>query len=83
MVRNLAAKTPPPSAPSDFMRNPLRIVLETDAPYMVPSVLPPPSALGMKGGSKVPFSHSGMLPWTAEFVAKVLTRLERCAREHG
>ncbi|KAL8278721.1 hypothetical protein RQP46_008790 [Phenoliferia psychrophenolica] len=71
VVRDLALTTPPPSAPSDFLANPLRIVLETDAPYMVPSVLPPPSELGMKSGQKMPFSHSGMLPWTAEFVAKV------------
>lgn len=44
----------------------LRILLETDAPYMVPSniygALPE-----MKG--KFPLSHSAMMPWTAEFVA--------------
>ncbi|KAK4058279.1 hypothetical protein OIO90_000436 [Microbotryomycetes sp. JL221] len=51
---------------------PLRILLETDAPYMIPSNLGPPTSLGMKGGQKLPFSHSGMLPWTAAFVAQVL-----------
>ena len=48
----------------------LRILLETDAPYMIPANiyrdlrnLPP--------GSKLPISHTGMIPWTAEWVSKV------------
>jgi len=48
----------------------LRIVLETDAPYMAPSTLTS-QTLSLKSGQKLPFSHSGMIPWTAEFVAKV------------
>ncbi|KAM0754802.1 Metallo-dependent hydrolase [Meredithblackwellia eburnea MCA 4105] len=75
VIRNFSAAgttLAPPANPSDFTSSPLRIVLETDAPYMVPSILPPPSELGMKGGQKMPFCHSGMLPWTAQFVAKVL-----------
>lgn len=39
---------------------------------MVPSNLPPPSVLGFKSGQKIPLSHAGMLPWTADFVAQVL-----------
>lgn len=42
--------------------NRLRILLETDAPYMIPSSLNKPLRL--------PFSHSGMIPWTAQFVAE-------------
>ncbi|KDQ20351.1 hypothetical protein BOTBODRAFT_27772 [Botryobasidium botryosum FD-172 SS1] len=48
----------------------LRIVLETDAPYMAPSTLTS-QTLSLKSGQKLPFCHSGMIPWTAEFVAKV------------
>jgi len=48
----------------------LRIVLETDAPYMAPATLTS-QTLSLKSGQKLPFSHSGMIPWTAEFVAKV------------
>ncbi|RDB15951.1 putative deoxyribonuclease TATDN2 [Hypsizygus marmoreus] len=47
---------------------PLRILLETDAPYMVPANLYN-SLNGMKG--KLPVCHSAMIPWTAEFVAEV------------
>ncbi|KAG6824322.1 hypothetical protein H0H93_002202, partial [Arthromyces matolae] len=47
---------------------PLRILLETDAPYMVPANLYE-SLEGMKG--KLPLCHTAMVPWTAEFVAKV------------
>ena len=46
---------------------PLRILLETNAPYMVPGNLYD-SINGLKG--KLPICHSAMLPWTAEFVAK-------------
>ncbi|KAG5653457.1 hypothetical protein H0H81_000226 [Sphagnurus paluster] len=47
---------------------PLRILLETDAPYMVPSNLYD-SLQEMKG--KLPVCHSAMVPWTAAFVANV------------
>jgi len=49
-----------------------RFLLETDAPYMPPSNLGPNSALGMTSKQKFPFNHSGTLPWTAEFIAKIL-----------
>ncbi|RXW23734.1 hypothetical protein EST38_g2117 [Candolleomyces aberdarensis] len=45
----------------------LRIVLETDAPYMVPSNLYD-SVPAIKG-KRFPICHTAMLPWTAEFVA--------------
>jgi TatD DNase family protein len=46
----------------------LRIVLETDAPYMVPSTIYPSLNLPTNGG-RLPISHPGMIPWTAQFVA--------------
>ncbi|KNZ77384.1 Putative deoxyribonuclease TATDN2 [Termitomyces sp. J132] len=49
-------------------QGPLRIVLETDAPYMVPANLYD-SLEGIKG--KLPLCHTAMVPWTAEFVARV------------
>ncbi|KAF8323192.1 hypothetical protein DL93DRAFT_2050050 [Clavulina sp. PMI_390] len=65
VIRHLATRTPNATNSS-----PLRILLETDAPYMVPANLTPQS-LGLKSGQKLPFSHSGMIPWTAEFVANI------------
>ncbi|KAJ6551204.1 hypothetical protein B0H19DRAFT_1236445 [Mycena capillaripes] len=61
-----AASTPPR----------LRIVLETDAPYMVPSTIynSPSFAAPELKGVKLPMSHCGMLPWTAVFVADLLPR---------
>jgi len=46
----------------------LRIVLETDAPFMTPSNVYA-SLKDVKG--KLPLSHSAMIPWTADFVAGV------------
>lgn len=37
--------------------------------------------MGMKSGQKMPFSHSGVLPWTASFVAKALNEREGIAEE--
>lgn len=53
------------------LSTPPRIVLETDSPFMIPSSLPL-KELGLKNGQKLPLSHSGQMPWTAEWVAKVL-----------
>ncbi|TFY57202.1 hypothetical protein EVJ58_g7168 [Rhodofomes roseus] len=47
----------------------LRILLETDAPFMVPSNLYDTALKGVKG--RLPLSHSAMIPWTAEYVAGV------------
>ncbi|KAF8994504.1 hypothetical protein BDQ17DRAFT_1392418 [Cyathus striatus] len=46
---------------------PLRILLETDAPYMVPANLY--DQLPELKGKKLPLCHTGMVPWTAKFVA--------------
>jgi len=46
--------------------NKLRILLESDAPYLVPSDIYT-SFADLKG--KFPFSHSAMIPWTAQFVS--------------
>ncbi|TCD59756.1 hypothetical protein EIP91_011574 [Steccherinum ochraceum] len=46
-----------------------RILLETDAPFMTPSNLY--STLPALKNRRLPLSHTGMIPWTAEFVAKV------------
>ncbi|KZT40964.1 Metallo-dependent hydrolase [Sistotremastrum suecicum HHB10207 ss-3] len=59
VIRHLAAD---PSKP-------LRILLETDAPYMTPSNLYPSLSSEVKG--RLPFCHTAMIPWTAEFVAGV------------
>lgn len=52
----------------------LRILLETDAPYMVPSNIYQSLALPSGSGKspRLAFSHSGMIPWTSEFVADVV-----------
>ncbi|KAJ1307029.1 hypothetical protein OPQ81_008008 [Rhizoctonia solani] len=66
VVRMLA--TSPPVDPS---RSPLRILLETDAPYMVPANLTKyqQQTMGLKSNARMPLCHAGMIPWTAEFVA--------------
>ena len=46
----------------------LRILLETDAPFMTPSNLYG-TLKNCKG--RLPLSHSAMIPWTAEFTANV------------
>ncbi|KAF8649324.1 hypothetical protein AX16_005879 [Volvariella volvacea WC 439] len=69
-------KTPPwstpssasTSAPSAPQLSPLRVLLETDAPYMTPGNLYA-SLPALKG--KLPLCHSAMIPWTAEFVSAV------------
>ena len=46
----------------------LRILLETDAPFMTPSNIYG-TLKDCKG--RLPLSHSAMIPWTAEFTANV------------
>ncbi|KAJ8089492.1 hypothetical protein PM082_014746 [Marasmius tenuissimus] len=60
---------PQPSTPSD-----LRILLETDAPYMVPANIY--ASLSSLSGNRLPLSHSAMIPWTADFVSGVLKEKE-------
>lgn len=53
----------------------LRILLETDAPYMVPSNIY--DAVPAIKGKRFPVCHTAMLPWTAEFVSSaVINRTE-------
>lgn len=59
VIRNMASANPD---------QPLRILLETDAPYMVPANLYT-SLATMKG--KLPVCHSAMVPWTAAFIASI------------
>ena len=47
---------------------PLRILLETDAPFMAPANIYA-SLPAVKG--RLPFSHSAMIPWTAQFTAEI------------
>ncbi|TEB26776.1 Metallo-dependent hydrolase [Coprinellus micaceus] len=49
----------------------LRIVLETDAPYMVPANIYD-SVPAIKG-KRFPVCHTAMVPWTAQFVANAIT----------
>ncbi|KAG9032772.1 hypothetical protein FRB95_001032 [Tulasnella sp. JGI-2019a] len=63
MSKGVTLESKPPS---------LRILLETDAPYMNPSNLPLQS-FGMKPGTRLPFCHSGMIPWTAQYIAEAAT----------
>ncbi|KAG5640663.1 hypothetical protein DXG03_007600 [Asterophora parasitica] len=78
VIRNMV------SSPSPSPGNPdanLRILLETDAPYMIPSnlyasITSLADVPGLKKGAKLPVCHSAMLPWTAEFVAGVANEAE-------
>jgi TatD DNase family protein len=56
----------------------LRILLETDAPYMIPSNLYTTLTLTSPDlkGKKLPLCHTAMIPWTAEFVAGIIEREE-------
>lgn len=63
VIRQMAASNP--ASPESS----LRIVLETDAPYMIPSNLY--DLLTEIKGRRLPLCHTAMIPWTAEFVASV------------
>ncbi|KAF8811421.1 Metallo-dependent hydrolase [Phlegmacium glaucopus] len=60
VIRDMAAAEPD---------KPLRILLETDAPYMVPANLY--ESIPAIKGKKLPICHTAMVPWTAAFVADV------------
>lgn len=57
----------------------LRILLETDAPFMTPSNIY--SALKDCKG-RLPLSHSAMIPWTAEFTADVANERGAAGEAH-
>ncbi|KAI0356133.1 hypothetical protein OH77DRAFT_1436334 [Trametes cingulata] len=59
VIRQMVAAAP---------QSPLRILLETDAPFMTPSNIYN-TLKEVKG--RLPLSHSAMIPWTAEFTADV------------
>ncbi|EIM84685.1 uncharacterized protein STEHIDRAFT_60549 [Stereum hirsutum FP-91666 SS1] len=69
LVRQLTSQDPNP-----------RLILETDAPYMIPSNLYG-SLKGVKG--RLPLSHTAMIPWTAEFVAGVANGVGVDGKEEG
>ncbi|EGO23256.1 hypothetical protein SERLADRAFT_349889 [Serpula lacrymans var. lacrymans S7.9] len=66
--------------------NTLRILLETDAPFMIPSNLYP-SLSAVKG--RLPLCHTAMIPWVAEYAANVAggswdtTKIMHQARENA
>ncbi|KAF9067219.1 hydrolase [Rhodocollybia butyracea] len=75
LIRRMAAPSASPSA------SPLRILLETDAPYMVPSNIYP-SMYSMPNGNelrgkRLPLSHTAMIPWTSDFVAKLVNEIKK------
>lgn len=59
VIRNLASSS----------SSTLRLLLETDSPFMTPLNLPT-SELGIKSTRSLATSHSGMIPYTAQFVAE-------------
>ena len=50
----------------------LRIVLETDAPFMTPSNLSTASINPSLKNKRFPLCHTAMVPWTAEFISRVI-----------
>lgn len=63
VIRNLAAKS------SDKTSSVLRLLLETDSPYMTPNNLPV-KEIGIKSARSLATCHSAMIPYTAQFVAE-------------
>ncbi|KAJ3513074.1 hypothetical protein NLJ89_g3150 [Agrocybe chaxingu] len=70
----VTASSSSPSSPH------LRVLLETDAPFMTPSNIYAEPALK---GKKLPISHSAMIPWTAKFVAEVVNEALGRRKEDG
>ncbi|THU83511.1 Metallo-dependent hydrolase [Dendrothele bispora CBS 962.96] len=71
----------PSSSSSSSPSSNLRILLETDAPYMVPANIydslnsfKPPGVNGQTLKGRLPLSHSAMIPWTANFVVGEVTK---------
>ncbi|KIM37399.1 hypothetical protein M413DRAFT_448467 [Hebeloma cylindrosporum] len=70
VIRNMTSPSTSTNT-DDLPKDPssLRILLETDAPYMVPANLY--DDLPAIRGKKLPVCHSAMVPWTAKFVADI------------
>jgi TatD DNase family protein len=82
VIRNLAASS------SERNSSVLRLLLETDSPYMTPTNLPV-SEMGIKSARSLATSHSAMIPYTAQFVAETAgngwttEEVLRCCRENA
>lgn len=63
VIRNLAGSS------SERTSSVLRLLLETDSPFMTPNNLPT-KEIGVKSARSLATCHSGMIPWTADFVAQ-------------
>lgn len=61
------------SVPTQASPESLRILLETDAPFMVPGNLYN-DLPNIGKGKKLPICHSAMIPWTAKFVADITNK---------
>jgi TatD DNase family protein len=69
LVRRVFAATATPQSPSQISQSSLpRVILETDAPFMIPANIYG-SLPTVKG--RLPLCHTAMIPWTAEVVAAV------------
>lgn len=64
-----SSKSTPELSLEASQRSNLRILLETDAPFMTPSNLY--DDIPALRGKRLPICHSAMIPWTAKFVAEV------------
>lgn len=80
VVRNMLSQATPPAVDGEGVPalaappitadvSALRILLETDAPYMVPANLY--DDLPAIRGKKLPICHTAMVPWTAKFVSNL------------
>ncbi|KAF9552164.1 hypothetical protein CPC08DRAFT_302714 [Agrocybe pediades] len=77
VIRNMVSSASKDSTPEST----LRILLETDAPYMVPANLY--DDLPAIKGKKLPVCHSAMVPWTAKFVADLANGVQSDRVEGG
>ncbi|CAL1707858.1 unnamed protein product [Somion occarium] len=62
----------PPASSSIALDGQLRILLETDAPFMTPSNLSPSLINPALKNKRFPLCHTAMIPWTAEFVSQII-----------
>ncbi|GJJ13602.1 hypothetical protein Clacol_007858 [Clathrus columnatus] len=81
-VVTYATNTNTPDVIRNFIKSSsrLRILLETDAPYMIPSNIYRDLST-LVSSAKLPLSHTAMIPWTAEWVAKVAQEGDQTSAE--
>ncbi|KAF4622570.1 hypothetical protein D9613_009619 [Agrocybe pediades] len=70
VIRNMVSASTGPHPTS--LDSSLRILLETDAPFMIPTNVQ--NHLPAAKRKKLPLSHSAMIPWTAKFVADLINQ---------